>query len=377
MKARSVAALILAAVAFSTIQSPIAWAQEVKAPAEAVASLGVGDKAPAIAVESFLKGEAVTEFKAGHIYVMEFWATWCGPCIAGMPHLAEVQTKFKDKATIIGVNIWEEKAYSSATIDRVKKFLDGKGSVMAYTVAYDGPAKAMDKAYMKAAGRGGIPCAFVIDGEGKVAYIGHPAAKEFEGTISQLVEGKFDMAAAKAAYVKQVEEERAEKAKSEQVSKLMRDAQKAFEGGNVEDGLAALDAAAKVHPESGAQIEFRKIRLLIDAGRGEAAADVSRAMLNGRAKDDWTMLANLATALSAPRRGAMGDLGIATQAAERAVELSEGKQPRALSALAGCQWAKGDKQAAIETQKKAVELSEGAAREVMQKTLDGWTAAPK
>lgn len=38
--------------------------------------MGIGAKAPPIDISHWVKGEAVTEFRPGHVYVLEFWATW-------------------------------------------------------------------------------------------------------------------------------------------------------------------------------------------------------------------------------------------------------------------------------------------------------------
>ncbi|WP_437918099.1 TlpA family protein disulfide reductase [Sphingobacterium sp. LRF_L2] len=53
----------------------------------------VGDPAPPIRYSKWLKGTPVENYEKGHIYVIECWATWCGPCIAAMPHLSELAKK--------------------------------------------------------------------------------------------------------------------------------------------------------------------------------------------------------------------------------------------------------------------------------------------
>ena len=67
---------------------------------------------------------------AGKNYVVEFWATWCGPCKASIPHLTELQKK-NPSVTFIGVSVWEPDQ------DKVKPFVEEMGDKMAYRVAID------------------------------------------------------------------------------------------------------------------------------------------------------------------------------------------------------------------------------------------------
>lgn len=137
----------------------------------AQAKLKVGDKAPALTVDKWLKGDEVKGFEKGKVYVVEFWATWCPPCVASIPHLTELQKKHKD-AVIIGVAA-SERGSGNAVEQKLKTFVKDKGDTMAYRVAYEAGGK-MGLNWMQAAGQNGIPCAFIVDHEGKLAYIGHP-----------------------------------------------------------------------------------------------------------------------------------------------------------------------------------------------------------
>ena len=59
-------------------------------------------------MRGWLKGTPIQGFERGRVYVVEFWATWCGPCIAAMPHLSRVADKYKRRVTVIGVDVMEK-----------------------------------------------------------------------------------------------------------------------------------------------------------------------------------------------------------------------------------------------------------------------------
>jgi thiol-disulfide isomerase/thioredoxin len=121
-----------------------------------------GEPAAALAVAHWVKGEPV-DVSSG-VHVVEFWATWCPPCLTSIPHLTELQEKFKDRGVnIIGV--------SDEELATVESFVKKMGDKMAYTVAID--AGATSKGYMGKYGVGGIPHAFVVK-DGKVVWHGHP-----------------------------------------------------------------------------------------------------------------------------------------------------------------------------------------------------------
>lgn len=180
-----------------TMALQISFALGQGAAAQPKASLKEGSKAPALAVAKWVKGKPVAKFEKGKIYVVEFWATWCGPCRQSIPHLTEMAKKFAGKVTFSGISVWEQKRDNKDTsyYATVQKFVKDMGPKMDYNVAIDGPAGAVSDAWMKAAGQNGIPTAFVIDKTGTIAWIGHPM-DGLEETLNQVVAGKFNAAAA-------------------------------------------------------------------------------------------------------------------------------------------------------------------------------------
>lgn len=158
---------------------------EVKAVIETV--LGVGSVAPALKGLTYVQGDEVKSLdEKGKLYIIECWASWCGPCVAVIPHMNELHKKYSDKGlTIIGMNVWEE------GIEKTEAFVKGKGDGMSYRVAYSGAkGSEFETDWLKASNTKGIPQAFVIS-EGKIIYKGHPGTLD-EKNIELMMSGEFN-----------------------------------------------------------------------------------------------------------------------------------------------------------------------------------------
>ncbi|MBL8876462.1 MAG: TlpA family protein disulfide reductase [Phycisphaerae bacterium] len=154
---------------------------------ESAPALTVGSMAPRISVDRWLKGAPVYSYERGRVYVVEFWATWCTPCVASIPHLTELQQKYPN-ITIIGVTASEQPTRSNLD-DRLTKaeaFVAKQGTRMDYTVAYDGNGF-MWSNWMIPAQRGGIPATFIVGPEGRIEWIGHPQMDEFDRALEEVV----------------------------------------------------------------------------------------------------------------------------------------------------------------------------------------------
>ena len=150
----------------------------------------LGDPAPPVNLKEWVKGSPVDLKDPKKIYVVELWATWCGPCKISIPKLTEAQSTFKDKnVVVIGI--------SAEECDVIKPFVTRMGDQMGYTIGCDNDEKSTYRAYMDGYTQPGIPHAFIVK-EGKVIWHGNPLVEPVEGALFDITAGKYDLAAAKA-----------------------------------------------------------------------------------------------------------------------------------------------------------------------------------
>src|SRR5262245_9421811 len=109
-------------------------------------SLRIGDPAPPIKVQTWVRGQPVTEFEKGKVYVLDFWATWCGGCIVSFPKISAVAEKYKDKVVFTSVDTYEEIGDTKVPdpVAKVTEFLKtDKGQKLKLEVCVDGNTKSM------------------------------------------------------------------------------------------------------------------------------------------------------------------------------------------------------------------------------------------
>lgn len=351
-----------------------------RTPAQA-ATLTVGSPAPALEVEAWLKGEPVAALGGGRIHVVEFWATWCAPCIAGMPRLTRMQAGFGDTVTVIGVNIWEERAdslYTDLTRARVAQFVADNEAKLGYRVAYDGRSQAATKAWMLAAGLDGIPCGFVVDRAGVIAHIGHPLAPAFEKAIRGVIDGTHDLAAARSAHEADrdaVAADRAARAAGRARIKAVVDlAVPLARAGNHAAAEAACDTVqglgAAFGPNPGDDIKIQVFRSLWAAPDADAAHAFVDHLLEADALGSPLGYGGLAWSMVDPEYGVKGaDPARAVRCSERSLEAMAAAsdttglammKPLLLDTHATALAAVGRLEEAIAAQAQAVELEANA-----------------
>ena len=329
----------------------------------AEATLKVGDHAPKLQTGKWIQGDPVKDFESGKAYIVEFWATWCPPCRASIPHLNDTYQKFKDKdLVVIGQDCWENDE------SLVAPFVKKMGDKMTYRVALDdkssGKPGKMAETWMAAAGRNGIPSAFLVDKKGVVAWIGHPMELK-EATLVAVLDGKFDVQKAAAAYDKEQKNQAA-------LQSAWRATEKAIHEKNWDEAQTQLDETAKLLPED-QQSNLDRSRLQILFGKEDYEAAYKMVNKVSDANQDNSMIQNelawqIATDPSIKKR----DLKLAETLANRANEGSKGKDPGILDTVARIKFMQGQKDEAIALQSKAVDLADGDMKTQLEKTLESY-----
>ena len=257
----------------------------------------VGDPAPPLTVERWIKGTPVKIVPGTNIFVVEFWATWCPPCRRSIPHMTEMQKKYAAKGVIfVGV--------SSEPANDVVPFVAGQGDNMAYRVAVDSSERSM-RAWLNAYGETGIPHAFIVNTNGTVVW--HDFPDEYlDRALEKLTSGTFDF-----------EQERKR--------------------------------------ETGNRLVKQYVAMVKKANAAAAAAPVGDKILSDYSPH-WWIPYDLAKAILTDPAVRSRDLDLALRATTKAVEMTQQHSSSALAMHARALYANGKKPEAVAMQKKALEL---------------------
>ena len=282
----------------------------------------IGSKAPQLQIEHWVKGKPVDLAKADDkkIHVIEFWATWCGPCRDSIPHLTKLQEKYKGKGvTVIGITD-EPKA-------TVERFVRRQKKQMEYTVAIE-KGDTMSQAYMRAFGQTGIPATFVVDQQDRIVWVGHPKSG-LDDVIDRLVKGTFDL----------------------------------------KDEISKEKAQIRLQ-----QLSVEYWERLVEGRKGDETRKIGKELLS-LVKDNAEVSCNIAWAVLTDENVKYRDLEFARAAAKAAYDLTDGEHPQIIDTYALSLFESGKVSEAIKLQKKALSLARDQQETVqLQKSLDRFQA---
>ena len=125
-----------------------------------------------------LEGKPVSsESLKGKVLIVDFWATWCGPCRASIPHLVELQKTYKAKGfEVVGVSLDQQ----------------GPAKVQSFVTQYEIPYTIVmgnQKVVDSFGGVRGIPTAFIISQDGKIyrKIVGLVGKEQYEKDVKALL----------------------------------------------------------------------------------------------------------------------------------------------------------------------------------------------
>jgi thiol-disulfide isomerase/thioredoxin len=333
----------------------VAAAQDKPGPTpkeKSVPALKPGDPAPSLRASMWLQGEEVKAFESGKVYVIEFWSTTCAPCIALMPHLAELQKRYQDKGvTIIGCTA---EAFKD-TEEKAAAFVKKRGPALHYRFAFADERSLA--AWMTAAGMEAIPCTFVVDQSGQIAYIGNPFYLDF--VLEKVVAGK-STAKEIGAEMRKIQDEY-----NDILGTLNRGPGPYLQA--IKDFEAKYPALTDLFPSVKSKLSF-----LPKYGKPGEAKKYAQELLAKAIEREDRMVLSLVSALL--RQGdAKGDkdlLALAVKAAEAEVRITGGKDAEVLISLAEVHFVSGDTTKAREVARQAVKAAAAESDALKQRVAE-------
>ena len=323
----------------------------------------IGDKAPAVKIAKWMTNTppAVPGGKDSdkHVYLVEFWATRCGPCKRSIPHLAELHNRYlKDGLIVIGVT-----NEGPAEVEKFfKNNAKNKTMQMPYFVGCD-DNMATSNAWTK--DLEGIPHAFVVDKTGTVLWQGNPLGDTpaMDAAIERTLSGKYGVQHAKEA-----------EGVSKKYRELIEQLQQSYASGDKDAQFKILDQMNILRPNEIQPYLVRR-HLLVENQQRDKIGPWDIRMESAAQDSAIRLMEIVGFMLSQEPENRNAEL--LHRCAVRACSLTKDADEDALSMLASAQCELGMIDAAIATQKKALALTTGDDAERCKRVLAYYETAKK
>lgn len=333
----------------------------------------IGSKAPNLDIEHWINDgegefEHTTELKSGRVYVIEFWATWCGPCIRAMPEISKLQQEFrKQNVQIISV--------SDEPLETVNQFVEREvrgeeeltyGDLTSNYCLTTDPDGSVFKDYFLAAGRTGIPCAFIVGKTGQIEWIGHPA--QMKQPLEDVVNDNWDRETFAVAY--KAKQEAAEKRRKLQQTLMVavRKIQADMESKDFDSAVEKIDALLDDEDFEPFQSNLQSMKneiLILHIGGDKAVEALSSFVEENR--NNAMVLNQIAWGIyeKHSKEGGVDEAILkGAQAAAEAAAKAAPNNGAVLDTLSHLVYANGDVRRALEIQEKAVKNANGMEAEL-------------
>lgn len=173
-----------------------------RGPAPGRVVLEIGDAAPPIMVSAWVGTRTLAAvdfapanldgtrtqlvpFEPGVVTMIDFWASWCAPCLASMSHTAALQARHPDRLRVLALTSLDE-ANTRRAVDQAVR----RTAAMEHLVVAIDAGERTTAAYRFASGERGLPRAFVVDDEGRLAWTGHPT--EADAVVEAILAGRWN-----------------------------------------------------------------------------------------------------------------------------------------------------------------------------------------